>query len=309
MSKTALIFGATGQDGFYLSELLQSKGYEVRGTCLKKPDAVLAFACRACDVADASQVAALVSEIMPDEAYNLAGLSSPRLNETNPTLSYAVNAVGAKNILSALEKHAPACKFFQASTGYIFLPGKEPKNECSPFGPTGVYGKTKLEAHLAAVAAREGGLFAANGILFNHESPRRPPEFVVRKITRAAAEFKLGKRVKPLELGNTGAVRDWGYAGDYVKAMWLMLQAKKPKDYVIATGKGRSVQELCKEAFSAVGLDYSTHIATDQGLLRKNEIDVLVGDPTAIKTDLKWSADTTFGKLIGMMVEADLKGA
>jgi len=308
MSKKALIFGVGGQDGHYLSKLLLGKGCEVAGCGVrpaKAPDGGLEY--HVCDITDAAQVESLVSKVAPDEAYNLAGISSPSLNERDLALSYAVNAQGAKNVIAALQKHAPSCRFFQSSTAYIFAPSSSPHGEKDLLGPTGAYGKSKLEAHLATTNARKSGLYAANGILFNHESPLRPVGFVTRKITAAAAEFRLGKRIAPLELGNVNAVRDWGFAGDYVKAMWLMLQQNEPKDYVIATGAGHTVLDFCNVAFSHVGLDYKAHTTIQQSLMRKNEVDVLVGDPSSIRRDLKWSANTTFAELVAMMVDADLK--
>ena len=303
MPKTALIFGANGQDGSYLSEFLASKGYVVVGAGLKS--ASPGFEYQICDVADGKRVDSLVSEVQPDETYNLAGMAVPRLCEEQPALAHSVNVQGTKNVISAIESHARHCRLFNASTAYIFSPGMGRKNEGSEFGPTGVYGKTKLLAHIAAAEARKRGIFSANGILFNHESPLRPPEYVTRKVTLAAAEFKKGLRTEPLGLGSLSAVRDWGFAGDYVKAMWLMLQAQEPKDYVIATGVGHSVAEWCEAAFGYVGLDYTKHVAFNDDA-EKAGGDVLVGDPSLIKRDLNWSADTPFEKLVGMMVEADL---
>jgi GDPmannose 4,6-dehydratase len=200
----------------------------------------------------------------------------------------------------------PKARLFQASSGYIFSQGAGNKTESSPFGPSGVYGKHKLEAHLMVSAARDDGLFAASGILFNHESPMRGAEFVTRKVAIAAAEFKLGLRSVPLKLGNLDSVRDWGFAGDYVQGMRLMLQADAPKDYVISTGVGHTVADLCREAFGYVGLDYKDHVEIESAASGNHGPSILVGDPSLIKKDLNWSAKMQFSELVQMMVEHDL---
>jgi GDPmannose 4,6-dehydratase len=300
----SLIFGINGQDGHYLGPLLESKGQVVFGAGRRRNSAHTNHF--ECDISDKASVGAVLARVRPDEIYNLAGISSPVENEAHPGLAYNVNVKGVGNIISAMGEHCPDARLLQASSGYIFSPGAERKSEQSKFGPTGAYGKHKLEAHMLVCDARKRGLFAANGILFNHESPMRSPEFVTRKVTQAAAEFKQGRRTSALPMGDLEAVRDWGFAGDYVEAMQLMLAAPLPKDYVIATGKGHSVAQLCEEAFSRVGLDYKHHIFQDKALVRKDGPDTLVGDPSLIRKDLNWFAKMPFREMVRMMVDHDL---
>ncbi len=302
----SLIMGSSGQDGHYLAKLLLGKGREVFGAGRAEKGNGSGIEYSACDITDKGQVRALVESLAPDEIYNLAGISSPQMNEASPALAFAVNATGVENLLSAISECSPESRLFQASTGYIFKSGPGIKRENSPLGPDSEYGKSKLAAHAAVASAREGGLFCANGILFNHESPLRGTGFVTRKITKAAADFKKGIRREPLALGSMGAVRDWGFAGDYVEAMWLMMQAGKPKDYIIATGAGHTVEDICRIAFGHVGLDYRNHISQDRSLLRKTGPSALVGDPSLIRNDLNWSAKTSFEELVKMMVDFDL---
>ncbi|MFA6214466.1 MAG: GDP-mannose 4,6-dehydratase [Candidatus Micrarchaeia archaeon] len=304
--KKSLIFGVSGQDGYYLGRLLLAKGHDVVGASRAPACPACDFAYAQCDVSKKDEVARLVSKTLPGEIYNLAGASSPSAIEKDPGRSYEINVKGAANIISAAEAICPSPRVFQASSGYIFSEGPGLKSESSRFGPTSVYGRQKLEAHSMVADARKSGLFAANGILFNHESPLRGTEFVTRKVTKAAAEFKLKLRSSPLRLGSLDSVRDWGFAGDYVDAMRLMLGAGKPKDYVISTGIGHTVSDLCKAAFDRVGLDYEKHVSADSSPVPQTGPSVLIGDPSLIRKDLKWSAKTSFEELVKMMVDYDL---
>ena len=306
MVKKAIIFGAGGQDGHYLNRLLGQKGYRVLGTGAGGQAGESAGEYQKCDITSREQVEKVVSGFLPDEAYNLAAVSSPKIAEEAPALAHAVNVDGVENLIGAIERHCPKCRIFHASSGYIFAPSADAKNEKSPFGASGEYAKTKLQAHFLVAQARKRGMFAANGILFNHESPLRGEEFVTRKVTHAAAQFKLGMRKERLLMGDLDSVRDWGFAGDYVEAMWMMLQAKKPADYVIATGEAHSVREFCEVAFSRLGMDYGKFVGTYPALLRPKGINRLVGDITLIKKELGWMPKTSFAQLVEMMVGADI---
>ncbi len=305
MEKCALITGVGGQDGHYLSQLLLSKNYRVVGMGIQKANLGLEYI--ECNISEKEKVTAAIRDLHPDEIYNLAGISSIRIAESNPQLATAVNSKGVSNIIEAIRTHAPHCRLFQASSAYIFAPSMEKKTEDSPVGPQTTYGKTKLQAQLAVKKAREDGIFACSGILFNHESALRTEDFVTRKVSKAAAQFALGKRSAPLMLGDMDAVRDWGFAGDYVEAMWMMLQAKAPKDYIIATGIAHSVRELCRKAFECVELDYAKYTAADPQLAARKEGNLHVGDPSLIKKELNWRAKTSFEELVEMMVKEDLK--
>jgi GDPmannose 4,6-dehydratase len=300
----SLIMGVNGQDGHYLSKLLLGKGHKIIGAGRAKKSHGFEYA--VCDITHKGQVRHLVEAVAPDEIYNLAGVSSPAICENNPGLAFSVNVNGVENLLSAISECCPKSRLFQASTGYIFKSSQAIKNEGSQIGPDGAYGKNKLLAHQKVAEARATGLFAVNGVLFNHESPLRGTEFVTRKITKAAAELRRGLRSEPLRLGNMDAIRDWGFAGDYAEAMRLMLQASEPKDYIIATGEGHTVTDICKVAFGHLGMDYHDHITIDQSLVRKTGPNVLVGDPSLIRNDLNWSAKTSFKELVEMMVDFDL---
>ncbi len=302
--KKSLIFGINGQDGHYLGRLLLEKGHEVLGAGRGQPCGIGGYI--ACDISDQGAVSSVIAKALPDEIYNLAGISSPIANEKEPKLAYAVNVKGVENIISAISSHCPSARLFQASTGYIFSPGPDRKTERSALGPSGAYGKQKLEAHLLVADARKGGMFAANGILFNHESPLRSADFVTRKVTQAAAAFKQGRRTSQLPMGGLDSVRDWGFAGDYVEAMRLMLQSGAPKDYVISTGIGHSVADLCGIAFGHVGLDYGKYVSVESGIVPQTTPSVLVGDPSLIRKDLNWSAKMPFEELVRMMVDHDL---
>jgi len=305
MGKCALITGIHGQDGHFLGGMLRSKGYRVAGISPNHADGESGTS--VCDITDRQAVREVIRGVNPDEIYNLAGISSISNAENDMARAFAVNADGVKNLLEAAGEFAPRCRFFQASSAYVFASSTERKNEQSPFGPTTTYGKTKLAAHMAVAEARKRGMFACCGILFNHESPLRTQDFVTQKIATAAAEFARKKRTAPLVLGNLDAVRDWGYAGDYVEAMFLMLKNATPKDYVIATGKAHTVRDVCKMAFGHVGLDYEGYVRTDPALVRKDEKNLHVGDPALIRKDLNWAAKTTIESLVAMMVDENLK--
>ncbi|RJP24824.1 MAG: GDP-mannose 4,6-dehydratase [Deltaproteobacteria bacterium] len=313
--KTALITGIGGQDGSYLSELLLEKGYRVVGT---EPGDDPAVAHRPRlrqgeieivrdDLLDQERLERLFGEHRPDEVYNFAANSFRADSFHQPIRSTEVLAVGVIRILEAVRKITPKARFFQASSSEIYgIPVDVPQTETTPFHPRSPYGVSKLYGHMMTGTYREVyGLFACSGILFNHESPRRSPEFVTRKITRAAAMIKLGL-AKEVRLGNLDARRDWGFAGDYVRAMWLMLQHGVPDDYVLATGETHSVRELCEEAFSHVGLDYREYLARETETFRMPETAQLVGNPAKARGILGWKPEVSFPGLVRMMVDADL---
>jgi len=319
----ALITGITGQDGSYLAEFLLAKGYEVHGVVRRSsslntdridhiyqdphvPDARLRLVYG--DLNDASSLNKILRTVRPDEIYNLGAQSHVRVSFDVPEYTAEVTGLGTLRLLEAVRESGLQPKFYQASSSEMFGKVREiPQKETTPFYPRSPYGAAKVFAYWMTVNYREAyNLFACNGILFNHESPRRGETFVSRKITRAAARIKLGLETD-LFLGNLDAKRDWGYAGDYVQAMWLMLQQEKPDDYVIATGETHSVRELLDVAFGRVGLDWKRHVKIDPRYYRPTEVDLLVGDATKAKQQLGWAPKVSFRELVIMMVDADLK--
>ncbi|MCP2502107.1 MAG: GDP-mannose 4,6-dehydratase [Deltaproteobacteria bacterium] len=314
--KTALITGIGGQDGSYLSEFLLGKGYRVVGTVpdndptnidrirhlLDKIEVIQD------DLLDQERIETIFRDHRPDEVYNFAANSVLAASFQQPILATMVLAMGVTRILEAIRRITPEARFFQASSSEIFgKPAEVPQSETTPFHPRNPYGVSKVYGHLMAMTYRENyGLYACSGILYNHESPRRSPEFVTRKITRAAAMIKLGLS-KELRLGNLDARRDWGFAGDYVRAMWLMLQQPRPDDYVIATGETHSVRDLCEEAFSRLGLDYREYVVQEAESFRSPEAAQLVGNPAKAHRVLGWKREASFRDLVRTMVEADLK--
>lgn len=316
MVKRALITGVTGQDGSYLAEFLLEKGYEVIGMVrrtstvnferIKHIQDKITLASG--DLVDQVSIIDVLREHRPDEVYNLAAQSFVPTSWSQPVLTGEVTALGVTRVLDAIRIVDPTIKFYQASSSEMFGKVREaPQNENTPFYPRSPYGVAKVYGHWITVNYRESyGLFACSGILFNHESPRRGLEFSTHKVTYRAARIKLGL-ANELRMGNLDAKRDWGYAGDYVKAMWLMLQQDEPEDYVVATGKTHSVRELCELAFSCLGLDWRDHVVADPKFLRPADVDCLVGDATKARTKLGWEPTVTFEELIQMMVDADLE--
>lgn len=317
----AFITGITGQDGAYLAQLLLSKGYEVFGLANRRRLAQggaerLRWLGVADDVQiidgdlrDISCLARAFRDVKPDEVYNLAAQSFVASSFEQPILTGEVTGIGAANVLEALRTEAPNARFYQASSSEMFggQMREQVQSETTPFYPRSPYGAAKLYAHWMTVNYREShGMHCSSGILFNHESPIRGPEFVTRKVTMGAAAIKLGL-AKQLLLGNTIAWRDWGHARDYVKAMWLMLQQDEPDDYVIATGKTTTVRGMCRIAFEHVGLDLEQYVFVDPALFRPAEVDVLQGDPSKAKAKLGWEPETTLEDMICEMVDADLK--
>jgi len=314
--RCALITGVTGQDGSYLAEFLLEKGYAVVGMARRAStdpferighvrDRMLL---RQADLLDQSSLIRLVEEVRPNEVYNLASQSFVPTSWEQAVLTAEFTAVGVTRILEAVRLVDPGIRFYQASTSEMFGNAQEvPQHEGTPFCPRSPYGAAKLYGHWITVNYRESyGLFTCSGILFNHESPRRGKEFVSRKVTDGVARIKRGLAAQ-LHLGNLEARRDWGYAGDYVEAMWLMLQQEAPGDYVIATGETHSVRELAEIAFARAGLDWRQHVVEDQELKRPAEIDLLQGDYSKAKRVLGWQPRVSFRELIEMMVDADLK--
>jgi GDPmannose 4,6-dehydratase len=313
---TALITGIGGQDGSYLSELLLDKGYRVVGT-VPDGDPVNIDRIRHLldrieivqdDLLDQDGIEKVFRDHRPDEVYNFAANSVLATSFQQPILATMVLAMGVTRILEAIRKIAPKVRFFQASSSEIFgKPAEVPQSETTPFHPRNPYGVSKVYGHLMTMTYRENyGLYACSGILYNHESPRRSPEFVTRKITRAAARIKLGL-ARELRLGNLDARRDWGFASDYVRAMWLMLQQPHPDDYVLATGETHSVRELCEEAFSHLGLDYHEYVVLETESFRAPETSQLVGNPGKAHRVLGWETTVSFRDLVRTMVEADLE--
>jgi len=315
---TALITGIAGQDGSYLSELLLEKGYRVVGTVPSLEPAGLRRLDRLRDrielvrddLLDQGRIEEIFRRHRPQEVYNFASHSFLAESFLQPIRATEVIAMGVTRLLEAIRKITPEARFFQASSSEIFgKPRETPQSETTPFHPRNPYGVSKVYGHLMTITYRENhGLYACAGILFNHESPRRGPEFVPRKITRAAARIRLGLD-RELRLGNLDARRDWGFAGDYVRAMWLMLQRDRPEDFVLATGETHSVRDLCEEAFSRVGLDYREFVVEDAGAWRPPEKEQLVGNPEKARKLLGWKPQVTFRELIRMMVDADLEEA
>jgi len=319
MAKKALITGITGQDGSYLAEFLLEKGYEVIGmvrrTSTVNFDRIRHIQDRLTlvqgDLLDQASVIDILAEHRPDEVYNLAAQSFVPTSWKQPVLTGEFTALGVTRVLDAIRVvYGPGrtARFYQASSSEMFGKVREvPQNEHTPFYPRSPYGVAKVYGHWITVNYRESyDMFACSGILFNHESPRRGFEFVTRKVTHEVARIKLGLS-RELALGNLEAQRDWGYAGDYVQAMWLMLQQNQPDDYVVATGETHSVRELCQVAFEHVGLDYRDFVRVDARFLRPAEVDQLVGDAAKARSVLGWRPNVSFAELIRMMVDADLE--
>lgn len=316
-TKKALITGITGQDGSYLAELLLEQGYEVYGmvrrASVERFDRIEQIKDRLTlvqgDLTDQSSLDEAIKEVMPDEVYNLAAQSFVPTSWNQPTLTGEVTGIGTTRLLEAVRKHKPDAKFYQASSSEMYGKVREvPQTELTPFHPRSPYGVAKVYGHFITVNYRESyNLFTCSGILFNHESPRRGLEFVTRKITNGVAKIKLGL-TDEIRLGNLDAKRDWGFAGDYVEAMWLMLQQPEPDDYVVATGETHSVKEFVEIAFGAAGLDWEKHVKIDPRFIRPAEVDLLVGDPSKAKKKLNWRPKVGFRELVTMMVEADIKG-
>lgn len=321
--KKALITGITGQDGSYLAELLLEKGYEVHGLIRRSSSfntaridhiyqdphqsdtrLFLHFG----DLADDAGLVSVVGGIQPDEVYHLGAQSHVRVSFDAPVFTSDVTGVGTIRLLEAIRKVAPKARFYQASSSEMYGKAREvPQSETTPFYPRSPYGAAKVFSYWVTVNYREAyDMFACNGILFNHESPRRGGTFVTRKITRAAARIKLGLQDK-IYLGNLDAKRDWGYAKDYVEAMWLMLQHDKPDDFVIATGETHTVREFLDVVFSHLDMDYKKHVEIDPRYFRPTEVDVLVGDARKARTELGWEPKVTFEELARLMTDADLR--
>jgi GDPmannose 4,6-dehydratase len=313
--RTALITGITGQDGSYLAELLLAKGYRVVGVVRRSSTTpyeriahlVDRVELMSADLLDQTSLTDVVHDTQPDEIYNLAAQSFVQTSWTQPVLTGEFTALGVTRMLEAMKKAAPKARFYQASSSEMFGKVVEvPQKESTPFYPRSPYGVAKAYGHWITLNYRESfGLFAVSGILFNHESPRRGLEFVTRKVTDGAARCKLGIS-KELRLGNLEARRDWGFAGDYVDAMWRMLQQDTPDDFVVATNETWSVRQLCEFAFAAVDLDYRDFVQHDNRFDRPAEVDLLIGDPTKAQKQLGWEPTVRFRQLVDMMVEADL---
>ena len=327
MAKVALITGVTGQDGSYLTELLLGKGYEVHGMVRRtssfatgRIDHLRSGSGRSSqglqlhygDLGDGTGIRRIIEQVLPDELYNLAAQSHVRISFDQPEYTADVVGLGSLRLLEALRDHNTrrnrAVRFYQAGSSEMFGKVLEvPQRETTPFHPRSPYACAKVYSHMQTVNYREAyGLFACNGILFNHESPRRGENFVTRKITRSATRIKLGLQDK-LALGNLSARRDWGYAGDYVEAMWMMLQQEQPDDYVIAMGEDHSVQEFLERVFDHLKLDWKQHVEIDQRFFRPAEVDRLIGDSSKARQALGWRPRVTFDALVTMMVDADLE--
>jgi len=321
-SKKAFITGVTGQDGSYLAELLLEKGYEVHGLIRRSssfntaridhiyqdphspnPKLFLHYG----DLTDGVNMTNLIHQIQPTEVYNLGAQSHVQVSFTMPQYTAQVDAVGAVALLESIRASGVKCRYYQASTSELYGSTPPPQNELSAFRPRSPYAAAKLMAYWSTVNYREAyEVHATNGILFNHESPRRGETFVTRKITRAAARIATGSKEK-LYLGNLDAVRDWGYAKEYVESMWLMLQQDQSDDYVVATGVGATVREFAQAAFEGVGLNYKDHVEMDKRYVRPTEVDALIGDPSKAARVLGWKAKTHWKALAKLMVEADLE--
>jgi len=315
MPKTALITGITGQDGSYLAELLLEQGYRVVGMTRRSSTAtderIAHLAGRLeliqGDLLDQASLVAAMQEVRPTEVYNLAAQSFVPTSWNQPVLTGEFTGLGVTRMLEAVRQVDGAIRFYQASSSEMFGKVRDvPQTELTAFHPRSPYGVAKAYGHFLTVNYRESyGLYAVSGILFNHESPRRGLEFVSRKVTDGAARIALGL-AKELPMGNLDAERDWGFAGDYVRAMWLMLQQPEPGDYLIATGVAHSVRELCRIAFERVGLDYERHVTLDPLLLRPAEVDHLLGNPAKARRELGWEPKVAFAELIASMVDADI---
>jgi GDPmannose 4,6-dehydratase len=314
--KTALITGITGQDGSYLAELLLEKGYRVVGMQRRTSTETVGRVAHLLDqielvqgdLLDQLSLIDLMQRYQPDEVYNLAAQSFVPTSWQQPVLTGEFTAIGVTRVLEAIRLCKPDARFYQASSSEMF--GKVqavPQNESTPFYPRSPYGISKLYGHWIAINYRESyNLFACSGILFNHESPRRGIEFVTRKISNGVARIKLGFADR-LALGNLQAERDWGYAPDYVKAMWMMLQQDQPDDFVVASGRTHSVQRFCELAFDAVGLNWQDYVQVDERYLRPAEVDLLVGDASKARAQLGWQPSVTFEQMVEIMVDADIK--
>ncbi len=312
---TALITGITGQDGSYLAELLLKKGYNVVGVA-RRSSTVTSERIKHIldditvvqgDLQDQGSLLSLLEEHKPSEVYNLAAQSFVPTSWNQPALTGDVTAIGVTRLLEAIRFVDPTIRFYQASSSEMFGKVQEvPQKESTPFYPRSPYGVAKMYGHWITINYRESfNIFATSGILFNHESPRRGLEFVTRKITDSVARIKLGL-AKELRLGNLEAQRDWGFAGDYVEAMWLMLQQDHPDNYVIGTGETHAVREFCQIAFSHVGLDYKDYVVQDEKFYRPAEVDLLVSDPSKARNILKWEPSVSFQELVIMMVDSDM---
>ena len=322
MRKIAFITGITGQDGSYLAEFLLEKGYIVHGLVRRSSsfntsridhifqdphEKNLNLYLHYGDLTDATCITNLIHTIQPTEIYNLAAQSHVQVSFSIPQYTAQVDAVGTVILLESIRSSGIDCKFYQASTSELFGSTPPPQNEESTFKPRSPYAAAKLMAYWTTVNYRDAyGLHATNGILFNHESPRRGETFVTRKITRAAARIACGSKEK-LYLGNMDAIRDWGYAKEYVESMWLMLQQNKPDDFVIATGIGATVEDFAKMSFEHLGIDYKKHVVFDQKYLRPNEVEALVGNPQKAEKILGWKAKTNWQELSKILIDADFK--
>ena len=315
-ARTALITGITGQDGSYLAEFLLEKGYRVHGMTRRTSTVTMERIAHLVDeieivqgdLLDQASLAEALRSVRPDEVYNLAAQSFVPTSWNQPVLTGEFTALGVTRLLEAVRQVDPEIRFYQASSSEMFGKVTEvPQREETRFHPRSPYGVAKVYGHWITVNYRESyGLFGASGILFNHESPRRGLEFVTRKITDGAARVKLGL-ADALRLGNLDATRDWGYAGDYVRAMWMMLQQETADDFVIATGETHSVQEFCEVAFGRLGLNFRDHVVVDQAFVRPAEVDLLIGDPSHAHAVLGWRPEVDFAGLVGMMVDADME--
>ena len=319
--KRALITGITGQDGSYLADLLLSKGYEVHGIIRRSssfntaridhiysdPHNQSRLKLVYGDLSDGSSLSRIIRTVRPDEIYHLGAQSHVRVSFDIPEYTADITALGTIRLLEAIRETGVTTKLYNASSSEMFGSAPPPQKESTPFQPRSPYAAAKVYAHWVAVNYREAyGMFVCNGILFNHESPRRGETFVTRKISKAAVAIKAGRQ-KKLFLGNLDAQRDWGFAGDYVEAMWLMLQQDTPDDYVIATGKTHSVQEFLTESFQRVGLDWREYVEIDPRYFRPTEVDLLLGDASKAKEKLGWTPKVKFTQLVHMMIDADLK--
>jgi GDPmannose 4,6-dehydratase len=322
LNKIAFITGITGQDGSYLAELLIKKGYEVHGLIRRSSsfntgridhifqdphEKNLKLKLHFGDLTDGVNLTNLIHQIQPTEVYNLGAQSHVQVSFTMPQYTAQVDAVGAVALLESIRASGVQCRYYQASTSELFGSTPPPQNEDSPFKPRSPYAAAKLMAYWSTVNYREAyGVHATNGILFNHESPRRGETFVTRKITRAVAKIATGSKDK-LYLGNLDAIRDWGFAEEYVESMWLMMQQKQPSDYVIATGIGATVRDFAQASFEHVGLNYKNYVEVDKRYVRPTEVDALVGDPSKAEKILGWKAKTHWEALAKLMVDADIE--
>ena len=316
MANRALITGITGQDGSYLAEFLLKKGYEVHGMVRRSSEEKFERIAHIRDqptlhqgdLLDQYSITSLLSTIEPQEVYNLAAQSFVPTSWNQPVLTGEFTALGVTKVLEAIRHVAPRTRLYQASSSEMFGRVREtPQNEDTPFYPRSPYGVAKAYGHFITINYRESfGIFAVSGILFNHESPRRGLEFVTRKVSDGVARIRH-RLADKLHLGNLAAHRDWGFAGDYVEAMWRMLQQDEARDYVIATGESHTVRELCEIAFARADLDWKAHVVVDPAFIRPAEVDLLIGDPSRARRDIGWEPRVTFKKLVEMMVDADLE--